>query len=64
MTHQAVSIFFPGITLVLLGLLCALSVREAEPAAPAEWMEWARWAEKLYPITDSQGHGPDIGSDE
>jgi hypothetical protein len=27
-------------------------------------MEWAKWAEKLYPITDSQGHGPDIGSDE
>jgi hypothetical protein len=27
-------------------------------------MEWAKWAEKIYPITDSQGHGPDIGSDE
>lgn len=33
-------------------------------AAPADWKAWAEWAEKLHPVTDNQGHGPDIGSDE
>lgn len=40
---------------------------DAEPsrsAAPADWKAWAAWAEKLRPVTDGQGHGPDIGSDE
>lgn len=64
MVRQPISIAFPGLTFVFAILLCVLSVRAAEPAAPAEWMEWAKWAEKLHPITDSQGHGPDIGSDE
>ncbi len=33
-------------------------------AAPEDWKAWAEWAEKLHPVTDDQGHGPDIGSDE
>jgi hypothetical protein len=32
--------------------------------APTDWKAWAEWAEKLRPVTDNQGHGPDIGSDE
>ncbi|MBC8127860.1 MAG: hypothetical protein H8M99_12035 [Gloeobacteraceae cyanobacterium ES-bin-144] len=32
--------------------------------APANWLAWSEWAEKLRPVTDNQGHGPDIGSDE
>lgn len=44
------------------GLAAATDI--AASAAPADWKAWAAWAEKLYPITDSLGHGPDIGSDE
>jgi len=33
-------------------------------AAPTDWKAWSEWAEKLRPVTDNQGHGPDIGSDE
>ena len=36
----------------------------AADAPPADWMEWAKWAEKRHPVTDQQGHGPDIGGDE
>lgn len=32
--------------------------------APAAWDDWAKWAEKRHPVTDAEGHGPDIGSDE
>jgi len=46
------------ITIMLSSLLAA-----SEPA-PKDWAAWARWAEKLHPITDAHGHGPDIGSDE
>lgn len=43
----------------------AENVRVAgDPAAPKDWQAWAEWAEKLHPVTDEQGHGPDIGSDE
>jgi hypothetical protein len=64
MIYQMITKSLSRLTLVMLALFCTLSIRAAEPAAPVEWMEWAKWAEKLYPITDSQGHGPDIGSDE
>lgn len=36
----------------------------ATDAPPEDWMEWAKWAEKRQQVTDPQGHGPDIGSDE
>jgi hypothetical protein len=31
---------------------------------PTAWDAWAKWVEKSHPITDSQGHGPDIGGNE
>jgi len=42
----------------------AVDAGEYGSAAPADWQAWAEWAEKLHPVTDSQGHGPDIGGDE
>jgi hypothetical protein len=49
----------------ILPLLIALAgFALAQEPAPKEWDAWAKWAEKLHPITDAQGHGPDIGSDE
>lgn len=35
-----------------------------ENIAPKDPKEWAKWVEKRHSITDAQGHGPDIGSDE
>jgi hypothetical protein len=49
----------------LVSCLCSLLLLAGPAlAAPAEWKEWAAWAETQHPITDAQGHGPDIGSDE
>jgi hypothetical protein len=36
----------------------------AQETAPKDWAAWAKWAEKLHRVTDAEGHGPDIGSDE
>lgn len=47
----------------MLCMSMAMPVVCAEEA-PADWNEWSKWAERLHPITDAQGHGPDIGSDE
>ena len=33
-------------------------------AAPAGWKAWSKWAEKLHPLPDTQGHGPEVGSGE
>jgi hypothetical protein len=49
-------------TLLLLIALAGFTL--AQEPAPKQWEAWAKWAEKLHPITDAQGHGPDIGSDE
>ncbi len=49
-------------TCLLILLLSSLLV--AQPPAPKNWADWAKWAEKLHPVTDAEGHGPDIGSDE
>jgi hypothetical protein len=49
-------------TLLLLIALAGFTL--AQEPAPKDWEAWAKWAEKLHPITDAQGHGPDIGSDE
>jgi hypothetical protein len=35
-----------------------------ENIAPKDQKEWAQWVEQRHPITDAQGHGPDIGSGE
>jgi hypothetical protein len=46
-------------------LLVALAgLTFAQQPAPKEWDAWAKWAEKRHPVTDAEGHGPDIGSDE
>lgn len=50
-------------TTCLLALLLSALLFAQEPA-PKEWAAWARWAEKLHPVTDKDGHGPDIGGDE
>lgn len=36
----------------------------AADTAPADWDAWARWVDARHPVGDSQGHGPDVGSDE
>ena len=33
-------------------------------APPKDWMKWAEWIDKLHPVDDGKGHGPDIGSGE
>lgn len=52
----------------LLALACLSPIVRAaeEPAArpPASWDAWAKWVELSHPITDAQGHGPDVGGDE
>lgn len=48
----------------LLLLIALATFTFAQEPAPKEWDAWAKWAEKLHPVTDAQGHGPDIGSDE
>jgi hypothetical protein len=42
--------------------LVACGDRTAEP--PTDWMTWSVWVEARYPVSDAEGHGPDIGSDE
>lgn len=42
--------------------LAACSERASEP--PTDWMAWSVGVEARYPVTDADGHGPDIGSDE
>jgi len=49
-------------TCILIMLLSSLLL--AQEPAPKDWAAWAKWAEKLHPVTDAEGHGPDIGSDE
>ena len=29
-----------------------------------EWDQWARGVEKKFPVADTEGHGPDVGSEE
>ena len=48
------------LTVLLLSTLAAIS----QDAPPKDWTAWAKWAEQQHRITDAQGHGPDIGSDE
>lgn len=49
--------------IVLLSALfvAACSDRSAPPEA---WQAWSRWVEERSPVSDGQGHGPDIGSEE
>ena len=47
---------------ILFLSLAACGERDAAP--PSEWMTWSVWVEARYPVSDADGHGPDIGSDE
>ena len=51
---------------ILAGLLVMLlaACGECESSPPTDWKTWALWVEARYPVSDAQGHGPDIGSDE
>jgi len=54
-------------TLLLIPSLLLLNLSfspAADQAPPSDWDSWSRWAESLHPITDAEGHGPDIGSEE
>jgi hypothetical protein len=42
--------------------LAACGQRESSP--PSDWKTWAVWVEARYPVSDAEGHGPDVGSDE
>ena len=33
-------------------------------APPEDWKTWSVWVEARSPVSDADGHGPDIGSDE
>ena len=45
-------------------LLIALAGCADHSAPPEDWEAWSAWVEARYPVSDAQGHGPDIGSDE
>ena len=45
-----------------LAVLAAMAFAQDTP--PKDWNAWAKWAEQRHPVTDAEGHGPDIGSDE
>jgi len=47
---------------VVIFLLAACGERNSSP--PSDWSAWSVWVEVRYPVSDAQGHGPDIGSDE
>jgi len=47
---------------ILLLSLASCSELGSEP--PSDWDIWSVWVEARYPVSDAEGHGPDIGSDE
>ena len=51
--------FLAGLFVILLA-----ACGDRAPAPPSDWKTWAAWAETRYPISDPEGHGPDVGSDE
>lgn len=50
----------------IFAALCALIIVACSDRSspPNDWQAWSRWVEARYPVSDAQGHGPDIGSDE
>lgn len=42
----------------------AMSPGKVATASPKEWADWAQWANRLHPVDDGQGHGPDVASAE
>ncbi len=54
-------------SLILSSLLLSspfLFGADDKSTAPKAWGDWAAWVEGQKPVTDKDGHGPDIGSDE
>ncbi|MFM8808492.1 MAG: hypothetical protein ACKOKC_09520 [Chthoniobacterales bacterium] len=45
-------------------LLIVLAGCNDRSAPPKDWETWSVWVEARYPVSDAQGHSPDIGSDE
>lgn len=50
----------------ILAALCLLALAACgeRDSAPSDWKTWSVWVEARYPVSDADGHGPDIGSDE
>ena len=42
---------------------CGERIDETERKSD-EWDQWARGVEKKFPVADTEGHGPDVGSEE
>jgi len=45
-------------------LFLCLAACSDRSSPPSDWMTWSVWVEARYPVSDAEGHGPDIGSDE
>ncbi|MCX6864917.1 MAG: hypothetical protein NTV46_01620 [Verrucomicrobia bacterium] len=45
-------------------VLVSTTNKQTAEQPPQEWAAWAKWADKLHSVSDAQGHGPDIGSEE
>jgi hypothetical protein len=45
-------------------LLSLASCSDRASAPPSDWMTWSVWVEARSPVSDADGHRPDIGSDE
>lgn len=50
--------------LAALCLLALAACGEHDATPPSDWKTWSVWVEARYPVSDADGHGPDIGSDE
>lgn len=50
------------VSLVSMALFALAPAEEISP--PRDTKAWAEWVEKQYPVSDPEGHGPDIGSEE
>jgi hypothetical protein len=49
---------------LVLFVIALAACDERPELPPADWGAWSAWIEARYPVTDAQGHGPDIGGDE
>jgi len=45
-------------------LLLLVACHQPADLPVEDWKAWAQKVEARYPVTDTMGHGPDIGSDE
>lgn len=47
-----------------LAVLILVGCHKTATSPGEDWNAWAQTVENRFPVTDSMGHGPDIGSDE